>query len=107
MPRGSPTENAVWHTPGRSSLAGDHQGRDATFAYFGRLGQETGGTFQVSLQHLLADDERVVGIQHSSAERGGKQLSVDACLVFHLRNGRVTEGWEYPRDLYAWDEFWS
>jgi hypothetical protein len=26
--------DAVWHTPGRSSLAGDYQGRDATFAFF-------------------------------------------------------------------------
>lgn len=24
-------ESASWHTPGRGSLAGDHQGRDATF----------------------------------------------------------------------------
>jgi hypothetical protein len=29
------------------------------------------------------------------------------CLVFQLEDGRVTEGWEYFRDLYAWDEFWS
>ena len=100
-------ESAVWHTPGRSSLAGDHQGRDATFAYFGRLGQETGGTFQAALQHVLADDERVVGIHRISAERDGNQLDVDECLVFQLKDGRITEGWEHIRDLYAWDEFWS
>jgi ketosteroid isomerase-like protein len=101
-------ESAVWHVPGRSSLAGDHQGRDAAFAYFGRLGQETGGTFQAGLQHLFADDEDcVVGVQTNSAERDGKRLSVDACLVFQLKDGRVTEAWEHHRDLYAWDEFWS
>jgi ketosteroid isomerase-like protein len=31
-------ESASWHTPGRGSLAGDHEGREATFAYFGQLG---------------------------------------------------------------------
>jgi ketosteroid isomerase-like protein len=31
-------ERARWHSPGRSSVAGDYEGRDATFAYFGRLG---------------------------------------------------------------------
>jgi len=72
-----------------------------------RLGQETGGTFQAGLQHLLADDERVVGIQHNSAERDGKHLAVDAVLVFHLKDGRITEAWEHYRDPYAWDEFWS
>jgi hypothetical protein len=100
-------EGAVWRTPGRSSLAGDHEGREAAFAYFGRLGQETGGTFRAELQHLLADGDRVVGIQHNSAERDGKQLDVEVCIVFQLENGRITEGAEHVRDLYAWDEFWS
>jgi ketosteroid isomerase-like protein len=100
-------ERAVWRVPGRSSLAGDHEGREAAFAYFGRLGQETGGTFRAELQHLLADGDRVVGIHRSSAERDGKQLDVDLCLVFQLENGRITEGVEHYHDLYAWDEFWS
>ncbi|TML00868.1 MAG: nuclear transport factor 2 family protein [Actinobacteria bacterium] len=34
-------ETAVWHLPGRSSMADDYQGRDATLAYFGQLAQET------------------------------------------------------------------
>jgi ketosteroid isomerase-like protein len=101
-------EGVVWHTPGRSSLAGDHQGRDATFAYFGQLGQGTGGSFQAELQNLLADDDgNVVGIQRNTGQRDGKQLDVDVCLVFKLEDGRVTEGSEHIRDLYAWDEFWS
>jgi ketosteroid isomerase-like protein len=101
-------ESAVWRTPGRSSLAGDHQGRDAAFGYFGRLGQGTGGTFQAELQQLLAgDDGRVVGIHRCSGERDGKQLAVDCCLVFQVEDGLITEGTEHFRDLYAWDEFWS
>jgi ketosteroid isomerase-like protein len=101
-------ESAVWHLPGRSSLANDYQGREAIFAYFGRLGQETGGTFRAELEHLLADDDdRVVGIQRSTAERGGKHLDVGNCIVFELKDGRVTDGREHFHDLYAWDEFWS
>ena len=100
-------ESAVWRTPGRSSLAGDHEGREAAFAYFGRLGQETGGTFRAELQHLLADEDRVVGIHRNSAERDGKHLAVDVCLVFQLEDGRITDGREHFHDLYAWDEFWS
>ena len=101
-------ESAVWRTPGRSSLAGEHQGREAAFGYFGRLAQETGGTFKAELQQVLAgDDGRVVGIHHCSGERNGKHLDVDCCLVFQLEGGRITEGSDHFRDLYAWDEFWS
>jgi len=101
-------EDAAWHLPGRSSLAGDHEGRDAAFAYFARLGQESGGTFQAEVQALIADsDDRVVGIQRSTAERDGKRLDVGDCIVFRLKDGRVIDGRDHIDDLYAWDEFWS
>jgi ketosteroid isomerase-like protein len=101
-------ESAVWHLPGRSRFADDYQGREATLAYFGQLAQETGGTFQAELQHLLADDEdRVIGMQRSRAERSGRRLDVGNCIVFRLKDGRVTDGREYFHDLYAWDEFWA
>jgi ketosteroid isomerase-like protein len=100
-------ESASWHTPGQSPIAGDHEGRDAAFAQFGRYGGETGGTFQAELRHVLADDDGAVGIHHNSAERDGKRLDVDCCLVFEIKDGRVTDGREHFYDLHAWDEFWS
>ena len=101
-------ESAVWHLPGRSSMADDYQGRDATLAYFGLLGEKTGGTFRAELQRLTADgDDRVVGIQRSTADRAGRHLDVADCIVFTLKDGRVTDGREHFEDLYAWDEFWS
>jgi Ketosteroid isomerase-related protein len=101
-------ESIVWHLPGRSSMADDYQGRDATLAYFGQLGQETGGTFRAQLERLVGDDDdRVVGIQRSTGDRNGKHLDVSDCIVFQLKDGRVTDGREHFDDLYAWDEFWS
>jgi hypothetical protein len=101
-------ENASWHTPGRSPIAGDNEGREAAFAQFGRYGGDTGGTFKAELRELLADDDgRVVGIHHNTAERDGKTLDVDCCLVFEVRDGKVVDGREHFYDLHAWDEFWS
>ena len=101
-------ESAVWHLPGRSSMANDYHGREATLAYFGQLAQETGGTFRAELERLIGDDDdRVVGIQRSTADRNGKHLDVRDCIVFQLKDGRITDGREHFHDLYAWDEFWS
>jgi ketosteroid isomerase-like protein len=101
-------ESIVWHLPGRSSMAKDYESRDATLAYFGQLGELTGGTFQAQLQELLGgDNDRVVGIQRSTADKDGKHLDVDNCIVFTLKDGRVVDGREHFEDLYAWDEFWS
>jgi len=101
-------ESAVWHLPGRSSMADDYQGRDAVLAYFGQLGQETGGTFRAELERLTADgDDRVIGVQRSTGDRNGKHLDVGNCIVFQMKDGRMVDGREHFNDLYAWDEFWS
>jgi hypothetical protein len=101
-------EHVVWHAPGRSSLAGDYEGRDATLGYLGRLGQETGGNFRAELLHMTADDEGcVVGVQRTVTDRNGKRLQVGNCIVFMLTDGLVTDVTEHFSDLYAWDEFWS
>jgi len=100
-------ESASWHTPGGGSLAGDYEGREATFAYFGQLGQRSGGTFKATLRHVLqSDDGRVVGIHYNTAERDRKLLDVECCLVFEFKDGRVIDGREHFYDLYSWDEFW-
>ena len=101
-------ENASWHTPGRSSIAGDRKGREAVFTQFGRYGGETAGTFKATLQQVFkADDGRVVGIHRNTAERNGKRLDVGCCIVFEFKDGRVIDGRERFYDVHAWDEFWK
>ncbi len=101
-------EDAVWHTPGRSSMAGDRKGHAAVFAQFGRYGSETVGTFKATLLHLLrADDGRVVGVHRNTGERNGKRLDVGCCILFEFRDGLVTDGREHIFDVHAWDEFWT
>ena len=82
--------------------------RDATLTYFGQLGEQTGGTFRAELRHVAGDgDSCVIAIHHNSGEQGSKHLDVDCCIVFELKDGRITDGREHFGDLYAWDEFWS
>lgn len=100
--------NACWHTPGRSRIAGDHTGRDATFTQFGRFVGETGGTFKATLLHLTHSvDGCVVGVHQNTAERNGKHLNVGCCIVFEVKDGKIIDGREHFYDIHAWDEFWS
>lgn len=101
-------ETVSWHTPGRGPLAGDYEGRDAAFGQFGQYGGQTNGTFRAELQSVVATgDGRVVGVHRNTAERNGKKLDVDCCIVFEVKDGRVMSGREHFYDLHAWDEFWS
>lgn len=100
-------EDVVWHGAGRGRFSGDSRGRDATFAYFGQLGEQTGGTFRAELHDLTAGDRHVVGLHVCTGQRAGKRLNLNEVLVFHLRDGKIVEGWEHFRDNQTWDEFWA
>lgn len=96
-----------WHLAGRSPLAGDFHGRDATFAAFELEFRLSGGTYRPELHDVLADDAHTVALLHATASRDGRELDMDYAIVFHIDDGRITEGWELWFDQRAFDAFWS
>jgi ketosteroid isomerase-like protein len=97
-------EDCVWHVPGRGQLAGDKKGRQAIVEYYGKLGELSEGTVKVEVHDVLANDDHVTGLHSSSARRGGQSYETTEVIVFHVREGRVTEAWEHPFNLYGLDE---
>lgn len=78
------------------------------FQHFGTFGAETAGTFKATLQQVFqSEDGRIVAIHRNTAQRNGKTLDVDCCLVFEFNGGRISSGTEHFDDLYAWDAFWA
>jgi len=101
-------DDITWHASGRSVVSGDFEGKEAVFAYFGRLVQETGGTFRIEVHDVLANDEHVVALTTASAERQGKSLeNAKGVQIFHIRDGKVTESWFHSGDQYADDAFFG
>lgn len=100
-------ENVIWHAPGNNPTSGDYKGRDETFAYYARIGEMSEGTLKVEVHDIVANDEHAVGMHRDTATRGGKSLDTNEILVFHIRDGKVVEGWEAYIDQAAVDEFWS
>ncbi len=97
----------VWHVPGRNPSAGDYEGHEAVFSYFGRMGQETAGSMSIELHDVLANDEHGVALIHVRAERNGRSIDERGVNVFHVSDGKVTEAWYYPEDIYAYDQSWA
>jgi ketosteroid isomerase-like protein len=101
-------DDAVWHFPGRGGkVAGSHHGRDAILAFLMQVPTLSGGTFHAELTDVLANDDRAVALFRGHGERNGKTLDNPTCLVMRLRDGRITEVWEYVWDLYHVDDFWA
>jgi ketosteroid isomerase-like protein len=100
-------EDAVWHEAGHGGVSGVNQGRDAIFAHFGEEMARSGGTYTATLQDVIGGDERVVALHHDHAERDSKVLDQNVVVVFHIRDGCVSEAWEIPDDQPSRGEFFS
>ncbi len=97
----------VWHEPGHSRIAGDYRGVDAVLGFFGKLFEESEGTFRAEPVDILADDDRAVVLQHTMATRDGKALDVTQPVVWEIRNGKPYEVTLYAYDMDEHDAFWS
>lgn len=100
-------EDIRYHFPGRGPLAGDYEGVAQVLELFGRAFELSGGTLRLELHDVIANDEHAVALFTAHAERADRRLEDRAVLVYHVRDGKVTETWLHPGDLYAGDEFWS
>ncbi len=100
-------DDIVFHVPGKSILGNSYQGKDATFAYFGKLMELTNGNFKVESLNVFASDDQVAMLDRIVAERNGKTLDIELVLVLKVRNGQFVAGWDHFSDLAAWDEFWA
>ena len=100
-------DHVVWHVGGNNTLTGDYEGKEAVLSFFGRLMQETGGSFKNDIHDMLANDEHGVALVTQTATRGGTSIEGPVVQVFHMRDGKMTEFWTFARDQSAIDEFWS
>jgi ketosteroid isomerase-like protein len=100
-------EDIRYHIPGRGPLAGVYEGIEQVLQMVARVFELTGGTFSMELHDVVANDEHAVALVTQHAERAGKQLTDNAVMVYHIRDGKITEIWTHSTDQYAADEFLS
>jgi len=100
-------DDIVWHSPGRNQLSGTYRGKQEVFGSFQKVGELTGGTFSLEIHAVLADDEHAVVLARATGQKDGRTLYHNSIQLCHVSNGKVTEQWLYPGDVYANDEFWG
>jgi uncharacterized protein len=99
--------NAAWHSQPTGILKGEYQGRDAIFAMFGQLHQETSGTFRSTPIAMAATDDKVFVQTETMGERHGRSLRGGEVLVFTIADGRVREVRLFLKDYSATQTFWA
>jgi ketosteroid isomerase-like protein len=99
--------NLKWHVPGRNQIAGDYNGVDEVFGFFGKIAELSGGNFGLEVHDVVANDTHVIGLVTAKGQRDGKTLEDHNVHIWHVQNGKLTEFWGHAQDQYAVDDFWS
>lgn len=99
--------DAAWHSEPTGILAGNYHGRDAIFAMFAQVGQETAGSFRSVPTTMAASGDKVFVQCDVTGDRKGRKLNSGEVLVFTLADGRVREVRLYQADPAQGEEFWA
>jgi uncharacterized protein len=101
-------DDIFWHGSGHGQFATGAQGRDNVFAMFGKVTEETSGTFTMIVDDIYADDFHGIVNTHVIADRGPLHHEWKEVDIFHLTpEGRVKDFWGIPDDQDALDAFFN
>jgi uncharacterized protein len=101
------TDDAKFHIGGRNPVSGDYEGKDQIVNRFLPALDKTYERIDVDLHDLVASDDHVVAIFNRTVHRGGRSMEQRAVGVYHVRDGKLAEGWIVEADQYGVDEFMS
>jgi len=96
--------DCVWIVGGDNRLTGMYHGRDATFDYFGKLLDATGGTFTISvltINEVVPDTMLVTA--HVTAKANGREFDEEIVQQLHLRNGQCIACRTFVENGHLWD----
>jgi ketosteroid isomerase-like protein len=101
-------EDAVWHLPGSSRIAGTHRGWPAIRDDFlAKLSSLSGGTFRAPVLDLAVGTEYIVAVGKGIAEHAGRRLDVTVCQLMRVQDGKIVEVRGHYSDQAALDAFWG
>jgi ketosteroid isomerase-like protein len=98
-------DDVVLHAPGRSSLAGDHRGRQAVEGYLhAALDRAHGAQVEVELVDMLASGERVALVVRERFGRHDGAVEIHRANLYRLRGDQIVEVWIFEANQYEVDE---
>ena len=101
------SEDIVWHVPGRNKIAGVYRGRDEVMRYVRRRRDLADGTFEITVEDVLANDVHGLVIASGKARRGGRSYEWRGHGLYRFEDGMIAECWLLPEDPQLFDEIWG
>jgi ketosteroid isomerase-like protein len=100
-------DQITFQIPGKSKLSGKYDKKTFATGFVSKLMELSGGTFKMEVHDILASDRHAVALVSDSVVKDGKSSELRIAHVWRFENGKPVAFYEYPRDLYQFDQTWS
>ena len=100
-------EKMTFQVAGKSRLAGKYTKADFASGFVSKLMELSGGSLKVEVHDILASDRHGVVLASDHLVRSGGPVQLRTAHVWRFENGKPVAWYEYPRDLYHYDQIWS
>ncbi len=101
--RGLVADDVIWHFPGRSPLAGDHPGAEASLGFLVRIYDLTDGTYRIEVHDVVANDRYAVALIRTNATLAGAPFSDEGVTIMRIVDGRIADVRCYSSNQEDWD----
>ncbi len=99
-------DDVVMTLPGRTALAGVHEGKEAVVACIQALLARTEGV-QVEVLDALTSNEHVALLLRERASRPGAELDMARVNLYRVRGEKIVEITIFEGDQYAVDDYFA
>jgi ketosteroid isomerase-like protein len=99
------TDDIAWQDSTLGPLAGDYTGKDEVLRLFGRMMEVYGGTLQIEVVDILANDNRGVVLTREQGTTDGEHVKWTGVHLWEFREGRCARFVAYNDADYQ--RFWS
>jgi hypothetical protein len=104
-------EEMVWQVPGHNELSGWYHKLDGFLGFMGRVGELSGGSFQMETISVLVTEDWSCDITRNRGKRADsdKHMDIEVAHVLRWRDGKVIAGRGaiFGDGTTEYDQFWS
>ena len=93
--------------PGSGGISGTYVGKQGLYELAGKAMAITDGTFHEEVEEVLASDEYAVVLARHRFTRQGASKDYRTAHVYDVREGKLAECFEQPRDSARFHDAWG
>lgn len=100
-------DQVTFQISGKSKIAGKFNRTNFESGIVAVQKELSSGTYQLDVHDILVSDIHATVLGTVKLTRHGKPIEMRTVHVWRIQGGKPVAWYEYPRDLYQFDQVWS